>query len=91
MKKLIILLLILIYARAAFAAPLTTDAIDALAKSMYDNRMKTASEEGRDLKKPFYNGHVFIYQGHVIVYIPYLDKWAYVKASDLKDTAVASD
>lgn len=73
------------------AAPLTTDAIDELAKTMYEDRDKTGSEEGKDLKKPFYNGHIFIYQGYVIVYIPYLDKWAYVKSSDLKDAAVASD
>lgn len=78
-----IILITLFACGAVFAQAPALDSLGVIAKSIYEGK-------GADKQTPLYNGHVYIYKDFIVVYVPYLKKWTYIKNSELREAPVAS-
>ncbi len=86
MKKILAAAIILItlfsYGLVYAQAP-ALDSLGIIAKSIYEGK-------GADKQTPLYNGNVYIYEDFIVVYVPFLKKWTYIKNSELREAPIAS-
>jgi|GEM_PF-6058345 len=87
MEKLIFMALILTVLGVNVSLAANLPNFDELARSMYEERLST--EEGEEA--PYYKGQIFVYDQYIVVYVPEMKKWTFVRLSDLRDVAVAKE